>query len=41
MFIAFKQYLIYGFYDGFCEIDGTKYKFDRVFGHVEHVYNRW
>lgn len=40
--IAFKQYLIYGYFDGFCEIEGgERIRIDRVFGHVEHVFSRW
>ena len=40
--LAFKQYLVYGYYSGTCMIKGgEKIKIDRVYGHVEYVYSRW
>jgi hypothetical protein len=39
--IAMKQYLIYGYFEGFCEVEGERIRIDKVFGHVEHVFNRW
>jgi hypothetical protein len=45
IFFAFKQYLIYGYFSGTCEVirDGKPLKipFDRVYGHLEYVYSRW
>jgi hypothetical protein len=39
--IAFKQYLTYGFFYGYCQIDGETITLDRIFGHIEHVFSRW
>ena len=39
--IAFKQYLTYGWYKGECTINGEKVEFEKVFGHIEHVFSRW
>ncbi|CDW71221.1 UNKNOWN [Stylonychia lemnae] len=39
--LGITQYLVYGFWSGFCEIDGLKIHFDKVLGTVEHVRARW
>ena len=39
--LAFKQFLIYGHFNGFCMLDGTKVEIKQAYGHVEHVYSRW
>ena len=44
--IAFKQYLIYGYFNGHCQLmgaDGKSFRIDieRAYGHVEYVFNRW
>jgi hypothetical protein len=41
VFFAFKQYLIYGYFYGYCDIDGERITLKRIFGHVEHVFSRW
>ena len=39
--LVFKQYLIYGYFNGYCEVDGEKILIENAFGHVEHLYSRW
>ncbi len=39
--LAFKQFMIYGYYSGSCTVDGEEIKLDKVFGWAEHVYSRW
>jgi hypothetical protein len=45
--IAFKQYLIYGYFTGECTVEDHKTKelikvpFNSLYGHVEYVYSRW
>ena len=46
VFIAFKQYLVYGHFSGHCQLkaeDGTSFRvnIEHAYGHVEYVYSRW
>ena len=40
--IAFKQFLTYGYFSGFCQTeDHGVIRIEKAFGLVEHVFNRW
>lgn len=40
--IAFSQNLVFGNFNGVCEIEGgRRFELKNAYGHVEHVYSRW
>ena len=39
--LVFSQYLTYGYFDGYCKVGNETIAIQKVYGHVEHVHNRW
>lgn len=41
VFLAFKQFVQYGYFSGSCTVGEKTYELDNVWGFCEHVHTRW